>query len=122
MLPLVACHVWKGRAVPERTYEVQRIPLDPSKVRAGSTLRPIARFVAERDGTEAASVVFGRAEIFEREPLERAGPVVVGRGPALVDAANHPMMAAMRRTGADADADPWHKWLYVQGADRVTHG
>ena len=60
------------QAVPGRTYEVQRIPLDPSEVRAGSTLRPIARFVAERDGTEAASVVFGRAEIFEREPLEYA--------------------------------------------------
>jgi len=38
----------------------------------GSTLRPIARFVVDCDGTEAASVVFGHAEIFEREPTEYA--------------------------------------------------
>jgi ribosomal protein S18 acetylase RimI-like enzyme len=35
-------------------------------------LRPIARFVVERDGVGQASVVFGRAEIFEREPTEYA--------------------------------------------------
>ena len=35
-------------------------------------MRPIARFVAERGGTEAASMVFGRGEIFEREPAEYA--------------------------------------------------
>jgi GNAT superfamily N-acetyltransferase len=33
---------------------------------------------------------------------------------SLVDVANQPMMAAMRRTGADANTDPWHKWLYVR--------
>ncbi|MGW4487164.1 GNAT family N-acetyltransferase [Amycolatopsis sp. NPDC004368] len=38
----------------------------------GSTLRPIARFVVERDGREVASAVLGRAEIFEREPIEYA--------------------------------------------------
>lgn len=46
--------------------------LDHSRVRPGSTLRPISRFVVERDGVEQASVVLGRAEIFEREPLEYA--------------------------------------------------
>jgi ribosomal protein S18 acetylase RimI-like enzyme len=35
-------------------------------------LRPIARLVVEHDGVEQASVVFGRAEIFEREPTEFA--------------------------------------------------
>jgi GNAT superfamily N-acetyltransferase len=35
-------------------------------------LRPIARFVVEHDGVEQASVVSGRAEIFEREPTEYA--------------------------------------------------
>lgn len=51
---------------------VRRVALDPSQVRPGSTLRPIARFVAEHDGEEQASVVLGRAEIFEREPTEYA--------------------------------------------------
>lgn len=46
--------------------------LDSSVVRPGSTLRPISRFVVERDGVERASVVLGRAEIFEREPVEYA--------------------------------------------------
>lgn len=32
---------------------------------------------------------------------------------SLVDVDNHPMMAAMRRSGADPDAHPWHKWLYT---------
>lgn len=52
--------------------EVRRVALDPSQVRPGSTLRPIARFVVEHNGVEQASVVFGRAEIFEREPTEYA--------------------------------------------------
>lgn len=47
--------------------DVRRIALDPSEVRPGSTLRPIARFEGER-----ASAVLGRAEIFQREPLEYA--------------------------------------------------
>ena len=51
---------------------VRRVALDPSQVSPGSTLRPIARFVVEREGVEQASVVFGRAEIFEREPAEYA--------------------------------------------------
>jgi ribosomal protein S18 acetylase RimI-like enzyme len=34
---------------------------------------------------------------------------------SLVDVDNHPMMAAMRRTGASAQRHPWHKWLYVAG-------
>jgi hypothetical protein len=46
---------------------IRRIELDPSQVSPGSTLRPIARFEAGQ-----ASVVLGRAEIFEREPLEYA--------------------------------------------------
>ncbi|MBN9743955.1 hypothetical protein DMP23_23250 [Amycolatopsis sp. A1MSW2902] len=50
--------------------EVRRVTLDPSQVKPGSTLRPIARFTVERDGVEQASAVLGRAEIFEREPLE----------------------------------------------------
>lgn len=33
---------------------------------------------------------------------------------SLVDVDNHPMMAAMRRSGADPDAYPWHKWLYAK--------
>jgi GNAT superfamily N-acetyltransferase len=38
-----------------------------------------------------------------------------------VDVVNHPMMAAMRRSGADPGAHPWHKWLYVRspGAQRL---
>ncbi|NDL59840.1 GNAT family N-acetyltransferase [Phytoactinopolyspora mesophila] len=52
--------------------EVRRVELDPSQVRPGSTLRPITRFVVEHDGVEQASVVFGRAEIFAREPAEYA--------------------------------------------------
>ncbi|HKE64585.1 MAG TPA: GNAT family N-acetyltransferase [Micromonosporaceae bacterium] len=52
--------------------EVRRVALDPSQVRPGSTLRPIARFVVEHDGVAQASVVLGRAEIFEREPAEYA--------------------------------------------------
>lgn len=51
---------------------IRRIALDPSHVRPGSTLRPIARFVAQRGAVEQASVVFGQAEIFEREPVEYA--------------------------------------------------
>ena len=35
-----------------------------------------------------------------------------------VDVANHPMMAAMHRTGARADTHPWHKWLYVVSLGR----
>jgi ribosomal protein S18 acetylase RimI-like enzyme len=34
---------------------------------------------------------------------------------SLVDVVNHPMMAAMRRSGADPSATAWHKWLYVKG-------
>jgi ribosomal protein S18 acetylase RimI-like enzyme len=34
---------------------------------------------------------------------------------SLVDVVNHPMMAAMRRSGADSSATAWHKWLYVTG-------
>lgn len=45
----------------------------------GSTLRPIARFVVERDGVERASVVLGRAEIFEHAPVELALARLVGR-------------------------------------------
>jgi ribosomal protein S18 acetylase RimI-like enzyme len=52
--------------------EIRRIELDPSQVAPGSTLRPSARFVVEEDGAEQASVVFGRAEICEREPVEYA--------------------------------------------------
>jgi ribosomal protein S18 acetylase RimI-like enzyme len=48
------------------------VALDPSQVRPGSTLRPVARYLVERDGVEQASVVLGRAEIFEREPIEFA--------------------------------------------------
>jgi ribosomal protein S18 acetylase RimI-like enzyme len=32
---------------------------------------------------------------------------------SFVDAANGPMLAAMRRAGVRADAHPWHKWHYV---------
>ncbi|HEU0237718.1 MAG TPA: hypothetical protein VFR11_00340 [Micromonosporaceae bacterium] len=32
---------------------------------------------------------------------------------SLVDVNNRPMMAAMYRSGADPNADPWHKWLYT---------
>ncbi|MBB1157100.1 GNAT family N-acetyltransferase [Amycolatopsis dendrobii] len=35
---------------------------------------------------------------------------------SLVDVANHPMTAAMLRSGADSDADPWHNWLYLISA------
>lgn len=49
---------------------IRRTELDPAQVTPGSTLRPSARFALEQDGTEQASVVFGRAEIFEREPPE----------------------------------------------------
>jgi RimJ/RimL family protein N-acetyltransferase len=52
--------------------EVLRVAPDPSQAPQGSTLRPIARFVVEHDGVEQASVVSGRAEIFEREPTEYA--------------------------------------------------
>lgn len=57
---------------PSLVDEVRRIPLDPSDVTPGSTLQPIARFVLEREGAEVASVVFGRAEIFEHHPVEYA--------------------------------------------------
>lgn len=33
---------------------------------------------------------------------------------SLVDVNNHPMMAAMCRSGADPNARPWHKWLYTR--------
>jgi RimJ/RimL family protein N-acetyltransferase len=36
---------------------------------------------------------------------------------SLVDVDNHPMMAAMRRSGADPDADPWHSWLFTSTRD-----
>lgn len=52
--------------------ELRRVSLDPADVRPGSTLRPIARFALWRDGMERASAVLGRAEIFEREPVEYA--------------------------------------------------
>jgi hypothetical protein len=52
--------------------QIHQIQLDPSDVRPGSTLRPVTRFVAEHEGAEVASVVFGRAQIFETEPLEHA--------------------------------------------------
>jgi GNAT superfamily N-acetyltransferase len=58
--------------VPSPSDGLRRIALDPSHVEPGSTLRPSARFVAERGGVEQASVVFGQAEIFEREPDEYA--------------------------------------------------
>lgn len=32
---------------------------------------------------------------------------------SLVDVDNHPMMAAMYRSGADPNVHPWHKWLYT---------
>jgi ribosomal protein S18 acetylase RimI-like enzyme len=32
---------------------------------------------------------------------------------SLVDVDNHPMMAAMHRSGADTTTHPWHKWLYT---------
>jgi hypothetical protein len=35
---------------------------------------------------------------------------VIGR---CLDRTDVPMMAAMRRSGADPDAHPWHKWLYA---------
>ena len=129
---------------------VRRVELDPAQVRPGSTLRPIARFESG-----SASSVLGRAEIFEREPLEfavaqpawdgdpkaavavvtAAADAVEGRAAGFVpviarcvartsdrtDALivarhggeNRPMMAA-RRSGADPDATPWHKWLFVR--------
>ncbi|WIX76245.1 GNAT family N-acetyltransferase [Amycolatopsis carbonis] len=37
---------------------------------------------------------------------------------SLVDVDNHPMMAAVVRSGADPDADPWHKWLYTTSPPR----
>ena len=61
---------WSPVDSPSLVDEVRRIPLDPSDVTPGSTLQPIARFVLEREGAEVASVVFGRAEIFEHEPVE----------------------------------------------------
>lgn len=57
---------------PGHVTTIRRIALDPEQVGPGSTLRPIARFVAERDGVPLASAVLGRAEIFEREPLDHA--------------------------------------------------
>lgn len=36
---------------------------------------------------------------------------------SFVDVANHPMTAAMSRTGNDPDAHPWHKWIYVGKAE-----
>ena len=51
-------------------FEVRRIPLDPAAATPGSTLQPMARFAAVLDGEECASVVLGRAEVFEREPPE----------------------------------------------------
>ena len=82
----------------------------------------MARFVVEHAGVEHASVVFGRAEIFERKPTEYAVARLrwadghVDAVLSLVDVANHPMMAAMRRSGADPTTHPWHKWLYASGS------
>jgi GNAT superfamily N-acetyltransferase len=76
--------------------EVRRVVLDPTRVEPGSTLRPIAQFLVERGGVVLASAVLGRAEIFERAPLEYAvarlrwsgGPVAaVGAVRAVVAAA-----------------------------------
>jgi ribosomal protein S18 acetylase RimI-like enzyme len=36
---------------------------------------------------------------------------------SLVDVNNRPMNAAMRRSGADPNANPWHKWLYTTTRD-----
>lgn len=44
--------------------------LSETDARPGSTLRPIARFEVERDGDIVAGVTLGRAEVFERQPLE----------------------------------------------------
>lgn len=80
--------------MPSRADGVRRIALDPAHVRPGSTLRPIARFVAERGGVEQASVVFGQAEIFEREPVEHALARLSWTGDRL-DAASEVMNAAI---------------------------
>ena len=68
---------WSPVAPPSLVDEVRRIPLDPSDVTPGSTLQPIARFVLEHEGAQAASVVFGRAEIFERELTADVGDLRV---------------------------------------------
>jgi ribosomal protein S18 acetylase RimI-like enzyme len=47
-----------------------RHDLSESDMRPGSTLRPIARVELERDGETVAGVTLGRAEVFERQPIE----------------------------------------------------
>src|SRR5437660_8022574 len=49
-----------------------RHDLSESDMRPGSTLRPIARVELERDGETVAGVTLGRAEVFERQPIEYA--------------------------------------------------
>ncbi|MEY9846484.1 hypothetical protein ABH940_003571 [Streptacidiphilus sp. BW17] len=51
-------------------FDMRRIPLDPGPVVPGSTLEPIARYTAQRHNADGASVVLGRAEVFEREQPE----------------------------------------------------
>lgn len=88
-------------APPSLVDEVRRIPLDPSDVTPGSTLRPIARFVLEHEGSQAASVVFGRAEIFEREPVEYA-LARLSWADGRLDAARAVMTAAVRSAPDEA--------------------
>lgn len=55
-----------------QAFEIERIEADAAAPAPGSTLEPIARFEARGAAGTLASVVFGRAEIFEREPPEYA--------------------------------------------------
>lgn len=82
--------------------QIHMIQLDPSDVRLGSTLRPVTRFVAEHDGAEVASVVFGQAEIFEPEPLEYA-LARLSWADGRLDAARAVMIAAARSVPAGAE-------------------
>jgi GNAT superfamily N-acetyltransferase len=74
---------------------VRQVALDPTAVRPGSTLQPIARFVIEGDDGDLASVVLGQAEVFEREPVEHA-IARLSWIPARPDAARAVIAAAAR--------------------------
>jgi len=87
-----------------------RHDLSESDTRPGSTLRPIARYELERDGETVAGVTLGRAEVFERQPLEHtlarwsfpAGDLVTG--------------AAVLTAGADAAPTGVPVYLDINGA------
>jgi ribosomal protein S18 acetylase RimI-like enzyme len=83
--------------------------------------------LAQREGDPAGTIVLigvlpeqrGHGYVDQLLPAAYRAPRARGFGTvrSLVDVDNHPMMAAMRRSGADPDADPWHSWLFTSTRD-----